>query len=507
MLGGSIEWSIPADTSAAMQYNIYFSYGADYNDSSIRDVFVSGLATTVTQQTVPAGTSKFSQEFIEEVTCNFTIADTVLSVVYNGVDITHTVNGTLADWTSTKRLSFRKVPGAYLVIAGSSVIDSSWCSPTEDVCIAGQHSVGDFNFCLYAGFSIRCSDGLTGASGWEAYGSNTGVDAIHQAGLGSGWQSGCISESGFYLVDDDEGAKIWAGGGERHAAFRWQSMPVAPTSNETYNYIMLFAESTLAEQTTPAVLAIDDGVSSVTALRFVDEDLCPDQLGGEVRWTGEGYLPRVSSYSVYFALAPSGIGRSLLGQGLIGTTSLIIPQATLLQQNFTDVVIYVESSLVQQRSPAMSIPLVDDFEASCESVCAAGGSVTIGDTCSPLQGVITGGASIQPEQESVTDLTPRLSNVVAQAPGNLVLISSEENQADNTQKTFMVMEGISPVNLVSLLRKLSIPRDFDVLSMPQVDNVDLPMLDTLLHGTNSPGFMMAEVTDEIPPPSQVDFGM
>ena len=90
------------------------------------------------------------------------------------------------------------------------------------------------------------------------------------------------------------------------------------------------------------------------------QDLCPDQLGGEVRWTGEGYLPRVSSYSapwrkrvsssprvsqraanaqksshqtrqcqVYFALAPSGIGRSLLGQGLIGTTSLIIPQASL----------------------------------------------------------------------------------------------------------------------------------------------------------------------------------
>ena len=96
----------------------------------------------------------------------------MLSIVYNGVDITHTVNGTLADWTSTKRLSFRKaaangsgistgkpprsslreselcalcerkrcmprsaslrfahrsleVPGAYLVIAGSSVIDSS----------------------------------------------------------------------------------------------------------------------------------------------------------------------------------------------------------------------------------------------------------------------------------------------------------------------------------------------------------------------------------------------
>ena len=83
----------------------------------------------------------------------------------------------------------------------------------------------------------------------------------------------------------------------------------------------------------------------------------------------------------------------------------------------------------------------------------------------------------------------------------------QENQADDTKKTFMVMEGISPVNLGSLLRKLSIPRDFDVLNMPQVVNVDLPMLDTLLHGENSPGFMMAEVTDDISPPLQLDFGL
>ncbi|CAE7372638.1 unnamed protein product, partial [Symbiodinium pilosum] len=195
-------------------------YGADYNDSSIRDVFVSGLSPSTTQQTIPAGTSKISQEFIEEVTCNFTMADTVVSVFYNGVDISSAVNGTFNDWTSTKRLSFRKVPGAYLVLSGSSLVDSSWCSPTEDVCLAGKLLVGDFNFCLYAGFSIKCSDGVTGGSGWEAYGSNTAIDATHQVGLGSGWsRAPCTSESGFYLVDYDAGAKIWAPAGERHAVF------------------------------------------------------------------------------------------------------------------------------------------------------------------------------------------------------------------------------------------------------------------------------------------------
>ncbi|CAE7372623.1 unnamed protein product, partial [Symbiodinium pilosum] len=134
-------------------------------------------------------------------------------------------------------------------------------------------------------------------------------------------------------------------------------------------------------QSTPAVLVIDDGVSSITALRFVDEDKGQDLIGGEVHFRGEGYLTRVSSYSVYLALAPSGIGRSLLGQALIGTTSLVIPQGTLLQQNFTDLVIYIESSLVQQRSPAMSIPLVDEFDATCDSltsVCGTGGGTVSG---------------------------------------------------------------------------------------------------------------------------------
>ena len=130
-----------------------------------------------------------------------------------------------------------------------SNVCEGWCSPTEDVCIAGKHSVGgqvlhvtfcpppvasfmggtcnhieslqldrkhiyiillffllltnictanldpqpepkhcagivpDFNFCLYAGFSIRCSDGLTGASGWEAMQT---VSQFHQGNIVTG---------------------------------------------------------------------------------------------------------------------------------------------------------------------------------------------------------------------------------------------------------------------------------------------------------------------------------
>ena len=33
---------------------------------------------------------------------------------------------------------------------------------------ASPRLLADFNCCLYAGFGIRCSDGVTGASGWEA---------------------------------------------------------------------------------------------------------------------------------------------------------------------------------------------------------------------------------------------------------------------------------------------------------------------------------------------------
>lgn len=59
-----------------------------------------------------------------------------MSVFYNGSDISNSVNGTFSEWSSTKTLAFQKVPGAYLVITASSLLDQSWCSASENICIA-----------------------------------------------------------------------------------------------------------------------------------------------------------------------------------------------------------------------------------------------------------------------------------------------------------------------------------------------------------------------------------
>ena len=79
-------------------------------------------------------------------------------------------------------------------------------------------------------------------------------------------------------------------------------------------------------------------------------------IGGEVRWNALGDLQLASGYSVYLATDSRGSDRSLLGTAVVGTSSLVVPQArgsaraeayafsqgTLMTLNFTHVVIYVE---------------------------------------------------------------------------------------------------------------------------------------------------------------------
>jgi len=418
LIGGLLQWALPSDTSGVLQYNVYMTFGSNPWDPSFRrDALAVGLSPTATSQTVPLGTSKLSGDGIEEVTCSLTAADTILSVYYNGSDISSSVNGTFSEWSSTKTLAFQKVPGAYLVVTASSILDSSWCSAGENICIAGRYGQA-LNYCSMAGFSIVCSDGTTAASAWEAYASGTGVDTNHQAGLGTGWSTTCQSESGFYLVDDSKTSKIWTSGGLKHAAFRLLSGALSPTRNETYTHFMVYAQSTVDEQTTPATLEMVDHVATVDYLRFVDEDLGLASIGGEVRWNALGDLQLASSFSIYVATDSSGTDRLLLGTAPVGTTSLVLPQGTALSGglNYTHVVIYVESYLVQQRLPAWSLLLIDEYEGLCDStVCgsSAGQPTSVG-SCSTAVSC------------SDCDLTPlRLETITTTIQGDMVLITTE----------------------------------------------------------------------------------
>lgn len=421
MIGGVLQWTLPSDTSGVLQYNVYLTFTSNPWDPYFRrDALELALSPTLTQATVPVGTSKLSGDGIEEVTCSFTAADTIVSVFYNGSDISYSVNGTFSEWSSTKTLAFQKVPGAYLVITASSLLDQSWCSASENICIAGRFGQV-LNYCSMAGFSIVCSDGTTaGSAGWEAYGSSSGVDSSHQAGLGTGWSTTCVSQSGFYLVSDSKTDKAWVSSGLQHAAFRLLSGALSPTRNETYTHFMVYAQSTLAEQTTPATLQMVDHVAYVDYLRFVDEDLGLASIGGELRWNALGDLTLASGYSIYVATDSSGSDRLLLGTSPVGTTSLTLPQGTALtgDLNYTHVVIYIESYLVQQRLPAWSLLLVDEYEGLCDStVCgSSGGQPTSVGSCTTAASCAN------------CDLTPtRLESITTTIQGPMVLITTEAN--------------------------------------------------------------------------------
>eukprot|EP00930_Biecheleria_cincta_P034347 TRINITY_DN23750_c0_g1_i1.p1 TRINITY_DN23750_c0_g1~~TRINITY_DN23750_c0_g1_i1.p1 ORF type:complete len:4185 (-),score=632.85 TRINITY_DN23750_c0_g1_i1:7-12414(-) len=368
MLGGSIQWYLPPDTSAVLGYLLYFAFDAMGNGKTLFGG-VEHLPTT-SQVAFPLGTSIVSTLEIEVVTCIFTIADNVDSVFYDGVDITASVNGSLTAWTDTKSVSFRRVPGAFLAISGSSNLQST-CGGTGDVCIGGAGTVYGMDYCLVAGFQISCSDGVSTSSNWEAIGFSSPPDATSKTGAGLGWGGVCNSSTGAYMLENQFGMRIWPVGpdgtsGSRHAVFRLRSGPIIPTGNASFTHFLIYAKSALQEQTTPASLEIADGIVQVTRLRFDDTDIDRGQVGGELRWIPTGAFTAVSSYTAFLANSAEGADRTKLGEA-IGTNHIILPQDTFIY-NYSHVVVYVRSNFSEQRDAAASLEIWDEFDENCELI-------------------------------------------------------------------------------------------------------------------------------------------
>ena len=61
---------------------------------------------------------------------------------------------------------------------------------------------------------------------------------------------------------------------------------VPPDTNSAgKSHIVVYTKSALAEQTTPAALALTDVSKSVSAVSFGDLDLDANHVGGDVSWT------------------------------------------------------------------------------------------------------------------------------------------------------------------------------------------------------------------------------
>lgn len=135
---------------------------------------------------------------------------------------------------------------------------------------------------------------------------------------------------------------------------------------DAYTHVAVYTESSLFEQTTPVAFAISDVFSLVTDVELVDKDLDPLDLGGQVTWTSPSESSQVTYYLTYFAEDQVGGGRWLLGSPVPAGTNTITVPVDFTLGNFTHVVVYTRSSLVEQTTPQWF--LINDTNSSVRDI-------------------------------------------------------------------------------------------------------------------------------------------
>jgi hypothetical protein len=168
-----------------------------------------------------------------------------------------------------------------------------------------------------------------------------------------------------------------------------------------FTQLVVYTLTSLVEQTTPAYHVIFDAYASVSDITFIDKDMDPERLGGMVRWTPPAATApdRVVVYKVYLSTSPVGAERLqviddvdlgtevrsnlVLGSGpdrvqvhedtivtaadrprmvddvVMGANQLLMPPEMPLVA-FTQLVVYTQSSLVEQTTP-VSFRLLDKY--------------------------------------------------------------------------------------------------------------------------------------------------
>jgi WD40 repeat protein len=139
------------------------------------------------------------------------------------------------------------------------------------------------------------------------------------------------------------------------------------TSVGQYSHFLVYTKSTLAEASTPDTKSISDTVATVSGVEFTDKDLDKAELGGTIVWDPPEDTAQVNNYVVYLAEGPAGEGRVILIDGTVpaNQTEVFIPVGTA-KKNFTHVLVYTKSTLVEQSTPLAAD--INDTDAMVSSV-------------------------------------------------------------------------------------------------------------------------------------------
>ncbi|CAE7192730.1 unnamed protein product, partial [Symbiodinium sp. KB8] len=126
------------------------------------------------------------------------------------------------------------------------------------------------------------------------------------------------------------------------------------TSIGNYTHFLVYTASSLAEQTTPAALELADESASVSNVTFVDLDLDATDVGGTIVWDPPESRERVQDYLVYFGEDGLGWARSQLHQALPKGINMLPLLPDTPKRNYSHVLVYTRSTLVEQTTPASS---------------------------------------------------------------------------------------------------------------------------------------------------------
>ena len=120
-----------------------------------------------------------------------------------------------------------------------------------------------------------------------------------------------------------------------------------------WTHYLVYAASSLAEQSYPRARQIADEDSSVSSMSFLGQDLDFYDLGGRLSWEPPNSTERLAAYRIYLAESASGFGRSQVGPTELAPGVLFydVP-ANTQRENFTHFTVFTKSLLVEQTTPA-----------------------------------------------------------------------------------------------------------------------------------------------------------
>lgn len=373
-LGGPVTWTVPADTSQVTHYDVVLARDSTGTGESQVGL---GVSVSATQVTLPENTALVAYTHVLVFTANadgrqatpsaWPLSDyaaSVSNVAFTDYDLDNREIGGPVTWNQPSDVSGVVNYVTYvatsnagttrsqlgIVVVGTNVFNiplesslGSWTkilvytrSSLFEQTTPAFRSIADSTAVFTSlGFSDLDLDGgeLGGYATWSVSGSMSLV--AHYAVY--------LAESSTALNRRQQGDLVPVG---------TNNLLIPPdTPKQFYTHVVVYTKSLLAQSSGYGAIGVFDVSAKVSAIVFQDMDLDAAEFGGSITWAPPIAAGVVQHYFAYFALSTIGTGRSQAAEPAPNGQDYASCAENTSEANFTHVVVYTKSSLVEQTTP------------------------------------------------------------------------------------------------------------------------------------------------------------